>query len=202
MKKHYPIAADSFDDEEIAAAVAVLKSGRYTMGEKVLEFERVFAQWVGAPHSVMVNSGSSANLLAIDALLRRSDPTKIWCRPGDEVLVPALSWSTTVAPLIQLGLVPVFVDVDPQTLAMDLRAATAAATSKTKAVVLVHVLGLAAPLSDYEIFCQENHLVLFEDCCESLGAFHQGRHVGLSGVAGSFSHFFRTILRPLKAAAL
>ena len=111
MMSPYRLAADTFSEEEIGAAKAVLDSGRLTMGEKVRTFEAEFAEWTGAKHALMVNSGSSANLLLVDAMLRRSDRDGVW-QPGDEVLVPALAWPTTVWPLVQLGLVPVYVDVD------------------------------------------------------------------------------------------
>src|SRR6187455_2181598 len=93
----YRLAAETFGPEEMAAARAVLESGRLTMGPNVEAFEDEFAAWAGAKHALMVNSGSSANLLAVDAMLRRSDRAGQW-NPGDEVLVSALAWPTTIAP--------------------------------------------------------------------------------------------------------
>src|SRR5919198_3068056 len=122
MSTPYQLAADTISVDEIAAAKAVLDSGRLTMGERVRAFELEFAARVGARHAVMVNSGSSANLIMVDTLVRRSAGDAP-LRPGDEVLVPALSWPTTVWPIVQLGLVPVFVDIDPATLAIDLGSA-------------------------------------------------------------------------------
>ena len=135
MDLPYPLAADTFGPEEISAAKEVLDSGRLTMGQRVLGFERNFAGWVGAAHAVMVNSGSSANLLMVDAMIRRSGAEPSW-HAGDEVLVPALSWPTTAWPLVQLGLVPVFVDVDPFTLAVDLNSARAALTPRLRSWTL------------------------------------------------------------------
>src|SRR6266568_5246310 len=109
MSTPYRLAADTLSGEEISAAKAVLDSGRLTMGDRVRAFEEQFAVAVGARHAVMVNSGSSANLLIVDGLLRRT-AGEAPLRAGDEVLVPALSWPTTVWPIVQLGLVPVFVD--------------------------------------------------------------------------------------------
>ena len=127
----YPLAASTFGAEEIEAARAVLDSGRLTMGPVVHSFETEFASWTGSKHALMVNSGSSANLLMVDAMLRRSRKPGLW-HAGDEVLVPGLAWPTTVWPLAQLGLVPVFVDIDPATLAVDLASAKSALTSRTR----------------------------------------------------------------------
>lgn len=186
----YELAANTIEDREIEAAVAVLRSGQLTMGERVRAFEEAFAAWVGAEHALMVNSGSSANLLAIETRLRgvRDDPRR-W-RPGDEVLVPALAWPTTVWPIAQLGLVPVLVDVEPSTLAIDLRSAESMIGPRTVGMVLIHVLGQPPPMDRYVGFCAEHRLTLIEDACESLGAQSQGRHVGTFGETGTFSTYF------------
>jgi CDP-6-deoxy-D-xylo-4-hexulose-3-dehydrase len=189
MDLPYPLAADTFGPEEISAAKEVLDSGRLTMGQRVLGFERNFAGWVGAAHAVMVNSGSSANLLMVDAMIRRSGAEPSW-HAGDEVLVPALSWPTTAWPLVQLGLVPVFVDVDPFTLAVDLNSARAALTPRTRGVFLIHVLGQTARMDAMLDFCREHRLDLIEDGCESLGSHFAGRHAGTFGRMGSFSFYF------------
>jgi CDP-6-deoxy-D-xylo-4-hexulose-3-dehydrase len=185
----YPLAADTIGEAEISAAKEVLDSGRLTMGGKVLEFERSFARWVGAEHAVMVNSGSSANLLIADSISRNSSDDRHLV-PGDEVIVPALAWPTTVWPLSQAGLIPVFVDVDPETLAIDLGHAEAAIGPRTRAMFLIHPLGQAADLKRYASFCEDAGLELIEDCCESLGAFSGRHHVGTAGLAGSFSFYF------------
>lgn len=176
----------------------MLDSGRLTMGEKVAQFEREFAAYVGAKYAIMVNSGSSANLLMVDAMLQRLRASAPW-KQGDEVIVPALAWPTTVWPLAQLGLVPVFVDVDPDTLAIDLKSAESVLGPKTRGMFLIHVLGQAAPASYYTDFCNRHGLTLLEDCCESLGARASitlsggdfpTAHVGNFGVAGSFSFYY------------
>lgn len=186
----FSLASDSFGSPEIEAAIAVLKSGRYTMGEKVSAYESEFAKWTGAKHAVMVNSGSSANLLLIDSLIRRTTPNQAPLQAGDEVLVPALAWPTTIWPLVQLGLKPVFVDSDPTTLAIDLNKAKGSLSDKTKAMFLIHVLGRPAEMAEVTKFCQENGITLVEDCCESLGARDSNKHVGRFGIGGTFSHFF------------
>lgn len=187
----YPLAANTLGPEEIEAAKRVLDSGRLTMGDEVAAFEREFAERVGAEHAIMVNSGSSANLLMIEAMLRRSRIDAPW-HPGDEIIVPALSWPTTIWPLAQLGLVPVFADVDPNTLAIDLESAKPLVSYKTRGVFLTHILGQPAAVDQFASFCKYYNLRLLEDACESLGAIAHGAagYVGTFGEMGSFSLYY------------
>jgi len=172
------------------------------MGETVREFEAALADWLGVRHLIMVNSGSSANLLLVDSLLRRLDPKKELLKPGDEVLVPALAWPTTVWPLLQLGLMPVYTDVAADTMALDLESAATALSPKTRGLFLIHPLGRACPMRPYVEFCARHGLVLMEDCCESLGAFDEGRHVGSFGHGGTFSHFYSHHLTTIEGGAI
>lgn len=197
----YRLAAETFGSEEMAAARAVLESGRLTMGPNVEAFEREFAAWAGAKHALMVNSGSSANLLAVDAMLRRSDRAGVW-NPGDEVLVSALAWPTTIAPIAQLGLVPVLVDVDPKTLALDLESARRVLTDRTRGMFLVHILGRSPSMAPYLEFCKHHGLALIEDACESLGAHDDGTHVGLFGHVGTFSCYFSHHISTIEGGVL
>lgn len=201
LRGKYPLASNNFGDEEIEVAMNILRGGRYTMGEKTKAFEKAFAEWVGAKHAIMVNSGSSANLLLIEALLRPmyGEPQ---LKAGDEVLVPALSWPTTVWPLVQLGLIPVFVDIDPKTLAIDLESAKKALSPKVKGMFLIHVLGQAADMKSITQFCSENGITLMEDCCESLGAHSGNKHVGLFGSGGTYSHFFSHHLTTMEGGSI
>ena len=185
----YRLAADTLGPAEIKAAKTVLDSGQLTMGRHVRAFEEEFAEWVGAGHAVMVNSGSSANLLMVDSLLRATSRADL-LEPGDEVIVPGLAWPTTVWPLSQLGLVPVFADVDPVTLAIDLESAQSAIGPRTRGMFVIHALGRAVDIQRYADFCVQHGLRLLEDCCESLGAHSNGAHVGTTGTAGSFSFYF------------
>lgn len=185
----YPLAKNTFSSEEIEAAKQVLDSNSFTMGERVREFEKEFAAWTGAKHALMVNSGSSANLLAIEALVRPAKGEAL-LSPGDEVIVPALAWPTTVWPLVQLGLVPVFVDINPVTLATDLESIEKSLSPKTKGIFLIHVLGRIADMKPLVQFCQKRKIVIIEDVCESLGAHEEGVHAGNFGVMGTFSCYF------------
>jgi CDP-6-deoxy-D-xylo-4-hexulose-3-dehydrase len=185
----YPVANDTFGPEELAAAQEVLASGRFTMGPRVREFETAFAEWVGSPHAVMVNSGSSANLLMVEAMLRGSGVAAPW-QPGDEVLVPALAWPTTVWPLVQLGLTPVFTDIDPDTLAIDLASAESVLSDKTRGMFLIHVLGQPPDMAAVADFNRAHGIQLLEDTCEALGSHAAGQHAGTIGLMGSFSFYF------------
>lgn len=178
----------TFGAEEINAALECLLTTHVTMGEKVRGFERAFADAYGWRHGVMNNSGSSANLLAIAAIANPA--LKDGLKPGDEVIVPALSWSTTVWPLIQLGLVPVIVDIDPATLNIDPAAIERAIGPKTRGVMIVPVYGNPCDMDAITGICQRRDLVLIEDCCEALGAFYDGKAVGRFGRVGTFSFYY------------
>ena len=170
----------------------VLESGNLTMGEEVKNFEAKMSKYLGVKHFVMVNSGSSANLLMIEALMRPA-VSKPKLNLGDSVLVPAIAWPTTIWPLIQLGLNPLFVDVDPNTLALDLEAAQQLIDSSripVKGIFPIHPLGYAIPPSELEKFTSRNELILINDVCESLGSWSEGKHAGTTGLASSFSFYF------------
>lgn len=183
----YDLASTSWGDEELEAIRRVCQSDRYTMGNEVRGFEDAFASKFGMKHAVMVNSGSSANLVAVAALCYKRD------RPlqrGDEVIVPAISWATTYHPLQQYGLRLRFVDVDLQTLNMDPAQLEAALTPRTRMVIAVSILGNPAPLDVVRAFCDAHGLYFFEDNCESMGADLNGRLCGTFGDVNTFSTFY------------
>ena len=187
-----PLASSGLRSQDIKAAIEVLQSGNLTMGKKVIEFEKLVAAYLGVKQFVMMNSGSSANLAIFEAMLRPSKSSPYLNR-GDGVLVPAIAWPTTIWPIVQLGLVPVFVDVDRNTLALDLVAAQSAITnspSSVKALFPIHPLGRALVSDELLKFADANNLLLVNDVCESLGSFENGKHAGVSGLAGSFSFYF------------
>lgn len=183
----FPLATSSWDAAERAAIQRVIDSDRYTMGPEVRAFEAEFAAHFGAQHAVMVNSGSSANLVAVAAAVL-DEETRL--EPGDEVLVPAVSWSTTYYPLHQYGLRMRFVDIDPETLNMDLELARQAIGPRTRAVMAVNLLGNPMDFTALRALCDEHDLVLLEDNCESMGAEFEGRAAGTFGLMGTFSTFF------------
>jgi CDP-4-dehydro-6-deoxyglucose reductase, E1 len=184
----FPLMNQGFGTDEIVAAVESLLTGQITMGSRVREFERRFAEFIGAPFAVMVNSGSSANLLAMSAA---ANPARARClRPGDEVLVPAVCWSTSVWPILQCGLRPVFVDVDPATLNMSLDDLQRRITPHTRAILAVHVLGNSCPTGTLLDLVRQHDLTLIEDTCESLGSLANGRRLGTLGAFGTFSFYY------------
>ena len=187
-----PLASSGLRSEDIQAAIEVLQSGYLTMGKKVLEFEKLMADYLGVEHFVMMNSGSSANLAIFEAMLRPSKGDPL-LRRGDGVLVPAIAWPTTIWPVVQLGLTPIFVDVDRDSLALDLNVAEAAVKNSdnpVRAIFPIHPLGRALDSAALNQFAKKHNLTYISDVCESLGSFESGKHAGVSGLAGSFSFYF------------
>ena len=160
----YELATDTWGKEELKAGIDVLLSGQYTMGEKVEKYEDAFATYVGADYGVMTNSGSSANLIMISTMVQMG-----LLQPGDEVIVPAVSWSTTYFPLVQYGLIPVFVDVDTLSFTMRASYLEAVLSNKTKAILFVTLLGNSSNLKEVDRFCRANDLFLLIDNCEGFG---------------------------------
>ncbi|MDA1090439.1 MAG: DegT/DnrJ/EryC1/StrS family aminotransferase [Proteobacteria bacterium] len=183
----WELAADTWGAEERAAINRVMDSGRYTIGPEIAAFERAFADYHGKRHAVMVNSGSSANLVAVAALTHKKDNP---LAPGDEVIVPAISWATTYHPFQQYRLKLRFVDIELDTLNIDIRQLEAALTPKTKAIVAVSILGNPAALDVIRAFADEHGLIMVEDNCESLDAELHGQKTGTFGDIGTFSFFF------------
>ncbi|WP_123193230.1 DegT/DnrJ/EryC1/StrS family aminotransferase [Pannonibacter phragmitetus] len=183
----YPLANSSWDEEEYAAIRSVTESGMFSMGPRVAEFERAFADWCGSKYCVMVNSGSSANLVMVGALRYRKEAPLL---PGAEVIVPAVSWSTTYYPLYQYGLKLRFVDVDINTLNYDLDQLARAITPQTRAIMVVNLLGNPNDFARIRQIIGDRQIDIIEDNCESMGATFEGRQAGTHGIMGTFSAFF------------
>jgi len=189
MSFKFPLATASWGKEETDAMHRVIDSGMFTMGPQVQAFERDFAQYVGSQYCVMVNSGSSANLLMVAALFYTQNP-RLKLQRGDEVIVPAVSWSTTYYPLYQYGLKIKFVDIDLNTLNYDLDQLELAVSDKTRAIMAVNLLGNPNDFTRIQSIIGGRDIVLLEDNCESMGATFDGKQAGTFGVMGSFSSFF------------
>jgi CDP-6-deoxy-D-xylo-4-hexulose-3-dehydrase len=170
--------------EDLDAVIELLKQDdpELTHGPKVREFEEVWSKWLGVKYSVMLNSGASANDLTMMAL------REIY--GAGEVIVPALTWVSDVASVINAGHKPIFVDINPKTLGMDTELILKSITSKTKAVFLTHVLGFNALTDDLIFELQKRQIVLIEDVCESHGARHNDQKVGTFGWAANFSFYY------------
>jgi CDP-6-deoxy-D-xylo-4-hexulose-3-dehydrase len=189
MNYKFPLATSSWDQEEFDAMQKVIDTKMFTMGKYVKQFEKNFAEYIDAKYCVMVNSGSSAILLMIAALFYTKNP-KFKLSKGDEVIVPAVSWSTTYYPLYQYGLKIKFVDIDLQTLNYDLVQLNKAITVNTRAIMVVNLLGNPNDFNSIKGIIGNRDIVLVEDNCESMGAKFQGKYAGTFGVMGGYSSFF------------
>lgn len=187
-KTKIPLSVPAYSWEEVSEAVDSLLTTYVTMGKKVQAFEKLFAEYVGVNYAVMVNSGSSANLLALSILTNPTIKNRI--ERGQEIITPALSWATTVYPIIQVGATPVFVDVDLETCNINPDAIEKAVTNKTKAIMLVHLLGNPCHMDRIAEIAKKHGLLVIEDSCEALGAEYRGKKVGGFGDLATFSFFF------------
>lgn len=183
----YELAASTWGQEEKDAIQRVIDSDRFTMGDNVKAMEAAFCAYFGTKYAVMVNSGSSANLAAVAALFYKKDrPLK----RGDEVIVPAISWSTTYHPLQQYGLKLRFVDVELDSLNVDCSQLEAALTPNTRMILAVSILGNPAALDVMRAFADKHGLYFMEDNCESMDAELNGKKTGTFGDVNTFSFFF------------
>ncbi|MBN2652222.1 MAG: DegT/DnrJ/EryC1/StrS family aminotransferase [Spirochaetales bacterium] len=183
----YRLASSSWGNEEIDAINSVIKKGMYSMGDCVKEFESDFSRFFGCKYSVMVSSGSTANLIMIASLFyKKENPLK----RGDTVIVPAVSWSTSYYPLYQYGLKIKFVDIDLETLNYDLKNLISAVTPDVKAILAVNLLGNNNDFSVISKIAHDNNIYLLEDNCESMGSSFNGKFSGTYGLMGTFSCFF------------
>jgi CDP-6-deoxy-D-xylo-4-hexulose-3-dehydrase len=189
MSIKYPLATATWDSLEYQAMQDVITSGRFTMGPLVEQCEKDFSRYIGSRFSLMVNSGSSANLLMVAALFY-SKNEMLALKPGDEVIVPAVSWSTTYYPLYQYGLKLKFVDIDLYTLNYDLDALRSSISDRTRMIMAVNLLGNPNDFDQIDALVKKHQLILIEDNCESLGAQFKAKKAGTFGVMGSFSSFF------------
>lgn len=187
MTFKYPLATATWDQAELDAMQRVIASGMFTMGKEVQAFEKAFAQYIGSQYAVMSNSGSSANLLMVAALFFTKENR---LQPGDEVIVPAVSWSTTYYPLHQYGLRLRFVDIDLETLNYDLGELERAITDRTRLIMVVNLLGNPNDFNRIKAMIGSRDIRVIEDNCESMGAEFSGKKAGTFGVMGSFSSFF------------
>jgi CDP-6-deoxy-D-xylo-4-hexulose-3-dehydrase len=182
----YRLAENTIDERDLKLLSDWLATNPWlTQGPLVREFERRWAEWIGSPHALFVNSGSSANLLMYYAALLSPRLR------GTTVVVPAVSWATTVAPAIQLGFDPVMCDAEPRTFGLDPDALAAiCARRAVGAVVVVHVLGVPAELEAILALRDRYGFLLLEDACAATGSRYDGRPVGTFGDLSSFSFFF------------
>lgn len=186
-KYKVPIAQPSFTSDDYNSAIDTLLSRKFTMGKKVKTFESKFAKFVGIKNpGIMVNSGSSANLIAL-SVLKNANGARI--NPGDEIITPAVTWATTIFPISMIGAVPVLVDINRDSYNIDVKQIRKSLTKKTKAIMLVHLLGNPCNIDEIKEIAKENNLSIIEDCCEAHGAMIHGKKVGTFGDLATFSFF-------------
>jgi CDP-6-deoxy-D-xylo-4-hexulose-3-dehydrase len=187
MNSSYTLAKSSWNNKEVQAAIGIIKSGRLTMGPVVKEFEQQFASKMGSKYAVMVNSGSSANLIATAALMYKStNPLK----DGDEALVPAVSWGTTYFPYHQNRIKQKVVDISIRNLGIDHNAVSEHLSDNTKVLSVVNLLGCPADIHKLKDIAAKRSMYIIEDNCESMGADVDGKMCGTFGDIGTYSMFF------------
>lgn len=184
---HHPLNFSTWDKFENQALKKVIKSNFFTMGKKVESFERKFSEYLNRKYAVMVNSGSSANLVSVASFFFKK---KNKLEYGDEVIVPAIGWSTTYSPLQQYGLKIKIVDVNLKDLNINFELLKKAVTSKTKMIVVVNILGVPCELDKIKKFCKTKNIYLFEDNCESLGSEIKKKKTGTFGDIATHSFFY------------
>jgi len=187
VKSFYPLTESVLENRDLNAAINIIKSKKITMGKKTLEIEEFFKRKITGVNSLMVNSGSSANLLIFQCLI---NPMVKKLKPGDEVLIPAICWSTSLWPIIQSGLKVKFVDIDVKTFNINIDHLIKKITSKTKALMLVHALGNCADMDKIVKICKEKKIILIEDTCEALGSSFNKKPLGTFGDFSSFSFYY------------
>jgi len=192
---NYKLSSDTWNEKEIQAINDVIATGRYTMGAKVKEFENEFAKFFGSRNAVMTNSGSSANLITLATLKYHPKFKKV---KEPNVIVPAVSWSTTFFPVHQHGFKLKFIDVGRQSFNIEPEDIEQAIDDNTVAVFAVNLLGNPCRLDRIKEICKERGVALLEDNCESLGANLRGKYCGTYGEMGTFSFFFSHHLQTME----
>ena len=160
----------------------IRKAKIFTQSEQVKKFERMWSKWLGVKYSVFVNSGSSANLITIEALKNLYG--------GGEVIVPTITWNSDLSSVIRMGFKPIFVDINLKNLSMSISEILKKINSKTKAVFITHVLGFNALNQKLISELKKRKIVLIEDVCESHGAFFKNRKLGTYGLISNFSFYY------------
>ena len=188
MRKYfYPLVENPYRKKDINSAIKVLKSNKIISGIKTINFQNSFKKKIKTNNALMVNSGSSANLLALQCLINPYRQKRL--KRGDEILIPSLCWSTSLWPIIQSGLKAKFVDIDKSTLNIDLNDLKSKISKKTKGILIVHVLGNSTNMDELMKIKNKNKLILIEDTCESLGTKFKNKYLGSYGEFSSFSFY-------------
>jgi len=184
----YPLLEKGFTSQDILKGIEVLLSKRITMSNITRKFEGEFGKFIGSKYALMVNSGSSANLLAAFALINPLKKNRL--KKGDEFIIPSLCWSTSLWPMIQAGLKPNFIDVDLRSFCMDENLLSQKKYRKCKAIMNIHVLGNCSNIEKITNFAKKNKIYLIEDTCEALGSKFASKYLGTYGDFGTYSFYY------------
>ena len=185
---YFPLKDSTFRNKDLIEGIKVILSKNMTMSKITKKFEKFFSKRMKMPYSLMVNSGSSANLLALQCLINPYRKKRL--KKGDEVLVPSICWPTSFWPIIQSGLKPVFVDVNKETFNICLKDLMKKISKKTKALMLIHVLGNSTNMEKLVKILKRKKIILVEDTCESIGAKYKKNFLGTFGDFSTFSFYF------------
>jgi CDP-6-deoxy-D-xylo-4-hexulose-3-dehydrase len=183
-KYKYPLSQPIFNDKEISSAIESLINLNISSGKKVKNFEKNFAKYIGCKYAIAVNSGSSANLIALAALMERYS-----LKRGDEVIIPASTFATVAMPIAQLGLIPVFADVNLSDFNISVKSIIKLINKKTKIIMPVHTLGYPADMEEILNIAKKKNIIVFEDCCEAHGSKIKSKKLGSFGNISAFSFF-------------
>ena len=186
-ENNYPLTSSPFETSDIIKGAETLIGGRITMSNITSKFESEFAKFLGVKYALMVNSGSSANLLAFFGLVNPKNKKKI--RNNDECILPAICWSTSLWPIVQSGLKPVFIDVDLNTFNLNLDDLEKKINKRTKVILAVHILGNCTNMNKLIKIINKKKITLIEDTCESLGSIYNNKYLGTFGRYGTYSFY-------------
>lgn len=199
-KTSIPLSVPTFNHEEVIESLQSMLSTYVTMGDKVKEFEKLFSKYLKIKSSVLVTNASAANLLALSVLTNPN--IKNYLKPGDEIITPALTFATTVYPILDVGCVPVLCDIDLETMNIDEKKIEKLITKKTKALMPVHLLGNPCKIDVIKRIAKKHNLFLIEDAADSSGAEYKGKKVGTFGDMSTFSFFYTHIMTTIEGGML
>ena len=182
-----PLVKDTIDKRDIDSLIEWLKTyPRLTKGELTIKFEKMWSKFLGVKHSIFCNSGSSANLLMVYSLIESGK-----LKMDDKIIIPSLSWSTSLAPAMQFGLKPILCDCNKEDLSIDItHLLELIETHKPKCLMIVPILGFVPNMALIEKICKQHNIILIEDACESLGSKYNDKQLGSFGLMSSFSTYF------------
>lgn len=186
MNKKIDLVKDTIDSNDVQKLISWLQTNpRLTKGELTVQFEKEWSEWLGKKYSVFVNSGSSANLAAIYGLLLSNKLR------NNKIIVPAVSWVTTITPAVQLGMEPIMCECDEDNLGLNIdHLKEIIKEHNPSSIILVHVLGFPNHMNEIMELCKEHDIKLIEDTCESIGSEYEGKKVGTFGDMSTFSFYF------------